>query len=46
MNFKTTLVLLLLVVAVIAGIFGLEGWMPTSRERLEADASVLAFDEA
>lgn len=46
MNFKTTLVLLLLVAAVIAGILGLEGWMPTSKERIEAGASVFSFDEA
>lgn len=46
MNFRTTLVLLLLVAAVIGGIVGLEDWMPTSRERIEVDASVLAFDEA
>jgi hypothetical protein len=46
MNFKTTLALLLLTAALVAGIVGLERWMPATRERLEADANVLAFDEA
>jgi len=45
MNSKTTIVLLLLVVALGAGMVGLERWLPTTRERLESDEQLLAFDE-
>jgi hypothetical protein len=46
MNPKTTLLLLFLVVALVAGIVGLERWLPTTRERLAAEADLLTFDEA
>lgn len=45
MNPKTTMLLLLLAAALVAGIAGLERWLPTTRERLEAEARVLEFDE-
>lgn len=46
MNPKTTIFLLLLVVALGAGMVGLERWLPTTRERLETDEQLLAFEEA
>jgi hypothetical protein len=46
MNPKTTIFLLLLVIALGAGMVGLERWLPTTRERLESDEQLLAFEEA